>query len=204
MVDVGHELGLPSYLFFTCNLALLDLMFYFLTHPNHVGESDPELALPSFVNPVPTSALPAQVFSKDDGFVGTLKLANKFMQVKGTIVNTFQELESYALYSFLDTKTPPVYPVGPVLDGSCTIEMVDPVQYEAIIKWLDHQPESSVVFLCFGSMGEFGAAQLREIGMGLELSGYRFLWTVGGDSINHQDMLPDGFLNRIERGMICR
>ncbi|KAI9160471.1 hypothetical protein LWI28_008367 [Acer negundo] len=206
MVDVGHELGLPSYLFSTSNLALLDLTIYFLTHPTHVKESDPELTLPSFVNSVPTSVLPAPVFSKEDGFVVTLKLAQKFMDMKGIIVNTFQELESYALLSFLDTKTPPVYPVGPVLGLSSSTEMVDSAQNEKIMKWLDHQPDSSVVFLCFGSMVKFGATQLREIGLGLESSGYRFLWAMGGDSINHhKDILQEGFLDRTaEKGMICR
>ncbi|KAK3218063.1 hypothetical protein Dsin_012033 [Dipteronia sinensis] len=207
MVDVGHELGLPSYLFLTSNLALLDLTLYFLTHPTHVKESDPELTLPSFVNSVPTSVLPAPVFSKEDGFVVTLKLAQKFMDMKGIIVNTFQELESYALLSFLDTKTPPVYPVGPVLSlSSSSTDIVHSAQNETIMKWLDHQPDSSVVFLCFGSMVKFGATQLREIGLGLESSGYKFLWAMGGDSINHhEDILQEGFLDQMaEKGMICR
>ncbi|KAK2652044.1 hypothetical protein Ddye_011900 [Dipteronia dyeriana] len=73
------------------------------------------------------------------------------------------------------------------------------------MKWLDHQPDSSVVFLCFGSVVKCSATQLREIGLGLESSGYRFLWAMGSDSINHhEDILPEGFLDRTaEKGMIC-
>ncbi|CAD6223513.1 unnamed protein product [Miscanthus lutarioriparius] len=48
------------------------------------------------------------------------------------------------------------------------------------LAWLDEQPERSVVFLCFGSLGSatHSAKQLKEIAVGLERSGHRFLWVV--------------------------
>lgn len=48
------------------------------------------------------------------------------------------------------------------------------------MRWLDEQPRSSVVFLCFGSLGSFDAEQLlqlnaytmvRELGLAAEESG---------------------------------
>lgn len=39
-------------------------------------------------------------------------------------------------------------------------------------------PPSSVVFLCFGSLRSFGLEQVREIALGLEASGHRFLWSL--------------------------
>jgi hypothetical protein len=35
-----------------------------------------------------------------------------------------------------------------------------------------------VVFLCFGSLGRFSVKQIREVALGLEASGQRFLWVV--------------------------
>uniref|UniRef100_A0A2N9ESZ8 Glycosyltransferase n=1 Tax=Fagus sylvatica TaxID=28930 RepID=A0A2N9ESZ8_FAGSY len=68
-----------------------------------------------------------------------------------------------------------------------------------IMKWLDDQPPLSVVFLCFGSMGSFGAGQVKEIALGLEGSGHRFLW-----SLRTPTLMPEGFLERIKgKGMIC-
>ncbi|KAJ4705642.1 Glycosyltransferase [Melia azedarach] len=76
-----------------------------------------------------------------------------------------------------------------------------------IVTWLDDQPESSVVFLCFGSMGSFGEDQVKEIARGLEQSGHRFLWSLRrappkgkfempGEYEDLTDILPEGFLDR--------
>ncbi|KAI8558703.1 hypothetical protein RHMOL_Rhmol04G0117500 [Rhododendron molle] len=72
-------------------------------------------------------------------------------------------------------------------------------------------PPSSVVFLCFGSMGGFEADQMREIAQALEQSGHRFLWSIRqpppkGEMerkmpSEYQDLnqaLPEGFLERTE------
>jgi hypothetical protein len=83
------------------------------------------------------------------------------------------------------------------------------------MEWLDDQPEKSVVFLCFGSIGRFREAQVKEIALGLEQSGHRFLWSVRkpppeghfalpSDYSNFEEVLPDGFLERTKNiGMVC-
>ena len=108
--------------------------------------------------------------------------------------------------------------MGPVLDigfGGQAHPGSYGVDREKIMEWLDAQPEASVVFLCFGSWGSFGKAQLREIALGLEGSGQRFLWALRlrgpdgklGEAPNRTtlaEILPEGFLDRMgERGMIC-
>jgi hypothetical protein len=89
---------------------------------------------------------------------------------------------------------------------------LDKVKLDKMMKWLDDQPDSSVVFLCFGSTekGGFDAAQVKEIALGLEQTGCPFLWSVRVPSsgpFNSKDpesILPEGFLERIGgRGMIC-
>ncbi|GJT83492.1 hypothetical protein Tco_1057834, partial [Tanacetum coccineum] len=68
-----------------------------------------------------------------------------------------------------------VYPVGPILnlDG-----VAGKSEDRDGISWLDDQPPSSVVLLCFGSMGSFDEVQVKEIAYGLERSGYRFVWSL--------------------------
>ena len=80
-----------------------------------------------------------------------MKLAQRFRDTKGIIVYTFTELEQYALDSFLDDgQTPPVYPIGPVLDLKGQHNpALNWAQRDSIMKWLDAQPPLSVVFLCF-------------------------------------------------------
>lgn len=77
-----------------------------------------------------------------------------------------------------------------------------------IMKWLDDQPPSSVVFLCFGSGGSFTVEQVKEIAYALENSGCRFLWTLRqppqkdarlpGDYEIFEEVLPEGFLQRTQ------
>ncbi|KAL3633851.1 hypothetical protein CASFOL_022613 [Castilleja foliolosa] len=104
-----------------------------------------------------------------------------------------------------DEKSPPVYSVGPILHVDSGDEQ-NP-KYGEIMKWLDEQPDSSVVFLCFGSKGYFDEVQVKEIAMALETSGHRFLWSLRkppgenrletpGEYENPSEILPEGFIER--------
>ncbi|KAB1210667.1 UDP-glycosyltransferase 71C4 [Morella rubra] len=207
MIDVGRELGLHAYLFLTSNAGFLGLMLYLpIRHDQtsiEFSDSDPESVIPGFVNPVPTGVMPSAVSNKDGGYTTYIKLARRFRDAEGIIVNTFTELEPYALDSFFNGQTPPVYAVGPVLDLIGQPHPgLDQAQRDNIMKWLDDQPPSSVVFLCFGSMGSFGTTQVKEIALGLEHSGHRFLWCLRESPSN--DTMAEGFLERIKgKGMIC-
>ncbi|PPD92859.1 hypothetical protein GOBAR_DD10199 [Gossypium barbadense] len=182
MIDIATDFGLPSYLY-----------------PRSSSEferSDPEHLIPGFVNPVATRALPSAAFFKDGGYTTYVKVAERFKDAK--------ELEPYALNYFSNDQNPPLYPIGPLieLNGLSYSDSDDKV-----MKWLDDQPQASVVFLCFGSMGSFKAPQVKEIAQGLEQSGFRFLWSLRVQSPQNDasEMLPEGFLETVQgRGMICR
>ncbi|XP_061347156.1 UDP-glycosyltransferase 71K2-like isoform X2 [Gastrolobium bilobum] len=209
MIDVGNELGIPSYLFMTSNVGFLGLMLSLLNRQieDVFNESDPELLIPGFSNLVPSSVLPDACFSKDGGYVAYYKLAQRFRDTKGIIVNTFPELEQYAIDALSDNQTPPIYAVGPLIDlkGQPNPNL-DQAEHDRMLKWLDEQPPSSVVFLCFGSMGSFGPSQTREIALGLQRSGVRFLWAMRSPPTtdNAERKLPEGFLEWMEgKGMLC-
>ncbi|KAL5581582.1 hypothetical protein UlMin_014024 [Ulmus minor] len=217
MIDVAEELGVPSYVFFTSGAAFLGFMFYHLSRHEQDGvtefnESDPESNISSYTNQVPARVFPSLTLNKQ-GFAACVNITRGMKKSKGIIVNSLQEMESHAIASFRDGETPPVYPVGPLLDLNA--KNPDQTQRDKIVTWLDHQPIKSVVFLCFGSHGSFSAPQLREIAIGLEKSGKRFLWSVRkaqqegrppGDFTNDElvEILPEGFLERTkEKGMLC-
>ncbi|KAG5552122.1 hypothetical protein RHGRI_010274 [Rhododendron griersonianum] len=166
MMDVAVEFGVPSYAFFTSNATVLGLVFHLESlSPDEyhdlteLKDSDTELELPGFLNPVPVKVLPASFRDREFGR-RVMSIAKRLRQTKGIMVNTFEELESNAVRFLAENdKVPPVYPVGPV------IHLVNNKNEEGeeateIVKWLDNQPLSSVVFLCFGSMGSFGGDQL--------------------------------------------
>ncbi|MCH99550.1 UDP-glucose flavonoid 3-O-glucosyltransferase 6-like, partial [Trifolium medium] len=128
----------------------------------------------------------------------------------GIIVNSFEELESHAVHSFSshpDLASLPIYPVGPILNSEPKTKGT--VDSDDIINWLDDQPPSSVVFICFGSKGSFDEGQVKEIALAIENSGARFVWSLRkppqkGTAIPPTDyqlselasVLPEGFLDR--------
>ena len=213
MIDVADEFGLPSYLFFSSGAAVLGFLLHVQFLHDYEGldinefkDSDAELDVPTFVNSIPGKVFPAGMFDKESGGAEMLLYhTRRFREVKGILVNTFIELESHAIQSLSGSTVPEVYPVGPILN---TRMGSDGGQQDAspIMNWLDDQPPSSVVFLCFGSMGSFGADQIKEIAHALEHSGHRFLWSlrqpppegkmIPSDYENIEQVLPEGFLHR--------
>ncbi|CAI0542163.1 unnamed protein product [Linum tenue] len=214
MLDVAEELGVPSYLFFPSGAAFLGFTFHIQTlhdEESHDEEGfdvtelkEAELACPGLTRPVPSKVIPSGFLNKE--WVALVyTITRNFRKTKGILVNTVRELESYALESLSRGKNiPKVYPVGPILNlkGEKSRREDDET-----IEWLDQQPESSVVFLCFGSMGAFRGEQVREIASALEGSGHRFLWSLrrpgeGGpwasptDYEDVREVLPEGFLDR--------
>ncbi|XP_031252422.1 UDP-glycosyltransferase 71K1-like [Pistacia vera] len=222
MIDVGNELGVPSYLFFSSGAAYLSLLLYLPTrNGREFEEFDDELVIPGYVNPVPSSGLPPVLFNKYGGYTTLMNHGRRLKEAKGIIVNTFEQLESHAVKCLMnDTDSvPPVYIVGPVIDLESQSDklVLDVTRRTEIMKWLDDQPDSSVVFLCFGSWGSFGEEQVKEIAIGLEQSGVRFLWSLrkppledkfeepSDYKIDHlHEILPNGFLEKTkEIGLVC-
>ncbi|KAJ6691908.1 FLAVONOL 3-O-GLUCOSYLTRANSFERASE UGT71C4 [Salix purpurea] len=216
MIDIANEFSLPPYIFITSNAGFLGLLLYLPGRHDEISEvmkmSDPDSLIPGIFNPVPARVLPDAVFNEDGGYDAYVKVARRFRDGKGIIVNTFAELEPFVLRSFSDDhRIPPVYPVGPLLQlkGQPHPDL-NQDQVDRIMKWLDEQPQSSVVFLCFGSYGSFSLPQVKEIALGIEQSGFRFLWSIrfplstSSPVMNPEDALPEGFLERTEgRGIMC-
>lgn len=138
----------------------------------------------------------------------------------GIIVNSFDSLEPRILevvsdgLCVLDGPTSPIFCIGPLIASNNQ----SGGEVHQCLKWLDKQPSKSVVFLCFGSLGLFSKDQLKEIAVGLERSGQRFLWVVRSPPTQDQSkyfspqpdpdldsLLPDGFLDRTkERGLVVK
>nr|WIF29793.1 UGT4 [Chrysanthemum indicum] len=213
MADVANEFGVPTYNYFTSSASMLGLMFDLQAKRDEEGhdvtelkDSDLELSIPSFVNPLPAKVLPDVLLDKKGGAKMLLDLAKSFRETKGIIINSFKELESHGVKYLLSSNAniPPVFPVGPILNLS---KAKNDSKTEEIMTWLNDQPESSVVFLCFGSMGSFSEKQVKEIAIALERSRYRFLWSLRRpqpegkmeqpkEYDNPDEVLPEGFIER--------
>ncbi|KAF3439270.1 hypothetical protein FNV43_RR17546 [Rhamnella rubrinervis] len=208
MVDVANGFRVPTYVFFTVSAGFVSLMFHLQTLRDEefaelTNSPDAELQLPSFVNSVPARILPEAVLDKAASQLFLNNYRKVRDQAKGIIVNTFFELESGAIQFLSDDKFPTVYPVGPAVKlivggDDDLVGSRGNNQKSEIIAWLDDQPASSVVFLCFGNVGSFGDCQLKEIARALESSGMRFLWSLRKRPSSGQDVLPSGYTDFTE------
>ncbi|XP_073036165.1 anthocyanidin 3-O-glucosyltransferase 2-like [Primulina eburnea] len=214
-VDVADEFGLPCYVFFTSSASffglfshLTSLKFEHNQQLTQYNKSDAELSVPCISIKVPATVLPAAMVTEGPLTELSFDCFKRYSRIKGVLVNTFYELESYAIRSLSNGKAPKLYPVGPILNlnhqfGSSKSQSGD----DEIKKWLDLQPDSSVVFLCFGSRGTLEVPQLKEIASALERCGHGFLWSVRKpppkgkvqlptDYEDFDGILPEGFLER--------
>ncbi|CAM0954189.1 unnamed protein product [Alopecurus aequalis] len=64
----------------------------------------------------------------------------------------------------------------------------------SLMHWLDEQPEKSVIYVAFGSEAPLIPDQVRELALGLELAGARFVWALREPSAA---LLPEGFAERM-------
>ncbi|XP_066356087.1 anthocyanidin 5,3-O-glucosyltransferase-like isoform X2 [Miscanthus floridulus] len=218
-LDVAAELAVPAYLFSSTGASSLAI---FLALPGMrgtlgaagFGELGDAVLTFAGVPPLKASELPQLI--RDDGAAckASLGLASRMPEARGILLNSFESLEPRAVRALRDglcvpgRDMPPVYCVGPLVSPGGDMD-------HGCLRWMDAQPDRSVVFLCFGSMGAFPKSQLKEMAVGLESSGQRFLWVVRsprgpGEPADDLDvdlkvLLPDGFLERTrDRGLVVK
>ncbi|CAL5323244.1 unnamed protein product [Camellia sinensis] len=225
-LSVAAELKIPAYYFFTSGACcLISFLYYPYIHRNttkSLKDLNSDLDFPG-LPPIPSTDMPKPILDRNDkAYEGFLNASISLPKSAGIIVNTFESLEPKAIKTISDglcvpdEPTPPLYCVGPLIavDGGTD---GDGGSHECL-KWLDTQPSRSVVFLCFGSLGLFSSEQLKEIAVGLERSGQRFMWVVRSPPSEDKSkrflappepdldlLLPNGFLDRTkERGLVVK
>jgi hydroquinone glucosyltransferase len=210
--DVANEFGVSSYLLFPTTAMVLSLIFYLPeldeTYSCEYRDLPEPVKLPGCV-PVHGADLVDPIQDRrNEVYKGILQMAKRYPLAAGIMVNSFLDLEPGSFKALMEGKEgrPPVFPVGPLVQsgsdhGAYGLEC---------LRWLDEQPNNSVLFVSFGSGGTLSHEQLHELALGLEMSGQRFLWVIRSphekaanatyfsvQSIKDPfDFLPDGFLER--------
>lgn len=225
-LGVAKRLAIPGYVMFTSGAAALaafvqlpSVLAEVRTRFEELGDASLELfGLP----PMPASHLLGEMLEdpESDTYKATVTALYGIPEADGILVNTFETLDAGVVAALGDPRClpgrimPPVYCVGPFVGGVGN-EAKD--RHECLT-WLDGQPDSSVVFLCFGSAGNHSAEQLKEIAVGLENSGHRFLWVMRNPFSDNQAkpfyprddpdldaLLLNGFLDRTGgRGLVVK
>ncbi|KAL7177105.1 hypothetical protein ACSBR2_030437 [Camellia fascicularis] len=133
---------------------------------------------------VPTFMLPSNTFSFGlPGFKEQLDALDAEVNPK-ILVNTFDALESMALRAIGKHNLIAIGPLVPsaFLDGKDPSETAfggDLLQKSrGYVEWLDSKPQSSVMYISFGSFFNFPLQEMEEIARGLLESNQTFLWVL--------------------------
>lgn len=221
MFDVTSKLEIPSYMFFTSPASLLCLMLYLPALVEKIDTSFKDVDFPIEVpgiRPIAGTDMPSPVLDRSDEieFNWFLQHRSRFHEARGILINSCEDMEVEPIKALVEGKIlgaaemPSIYPVGPIISSSL-LSSDEAVEDNECLKWLDHQPASSVLFVAFGSRGTLSDDQVRELALGLEASGQRFLWALRGSAPNVSttaeadisDLLPEGFESRTrDRGLV--
>ncbi|XP_042453594.1 UDP-glycosyltransferase 13-like [Zingiber officinale] len=222
-LDVAVELGIPAHFFFPTSASALASMLYFpfleFTDLDLCELADTLIHFPG-LPPIPAPDMPRDVINRAsesyESFVN--KVARRLPDGDAILINSFESLEAEAVKALREgaclpgRRMPTVYCIGPLITEGSRGKVEAKAECMA---WLDAQPSDSVVFLCFGSMGSFSVEQLKQVAVGLERSGQRFLWVVRVPKdpptptseldLDLDVLLPEGFLQRTkQRGMVAK
>ncbi|XP_022898617.1 crocetin glucosyltransferase, chloroplastic-like [Olea europaea var. sylvestris] len=192
---VAREMHIPSALLWIQPTTVLDIYYYYFNgYGEEISKSsdDPTWAiqlpglpllakrdLPSFVLP-PSSDHKVFALSSCKEHLEILD-AEKRPKV---LVNTFDALEPHALKAIEDYE---LIGIGPLIP-SAFLDGKDPSdkgigcdlfqKSEDYVQWLNSKPESSVVYVSFGSLLRLPKVQMEEIAKGLLECGRPFLWVI--------------------------
>ena len=189
------------------------MLSFYVSYPRiAVAGPDATVKIPGLTEDLPPSAFP-RALRDPKSLLAVLVSENgkAMMDAQGIMVNTWETLESATLKALnagdVVPGLPPVVPIGPLFlfDNSRAPAMA----------WLDDQPVSSVVYVSFGSRIALPPEQTRELAVGLENSGCKFLWVLKtkkvdkeegeDDARSMEELLGGGFLERVKgRGKVVK
>ncbi|KAI4317399.1 hypothetical protein L6164_025268 [Bauhinia variegata] len=191
--EVARGLHLPSALLWIQPATVLDIYYYYFhDHGEYIKDKieDPSscIELPG-LPPLTSHDLPSFLLSQNlytfalPSFKEQLEVLDQETNPR-VLVNTFEALEPEALIAVDKLNVIGIGPLIPsaFLDGKDTCDTSfggDLFHGENdYIEWLDSKPDSSVVYVSFGTIALLSKQQTEEIARALLDSGHPFLWVI--------------------------
>ncbi|KAK9284373.1 hypothetical protein L1049_023544 [Liquidambar formosana] len=226
--DITIILKIPTYYFIPGCASGVAIFLYLPTIDQNTTKSIKDLNTNLYIPglpPIPSSDMPLAFLDRTSTAYASYKnTAIQMTKSKGIIVNTVEFLEARAVKAITDglctpnAPAPPIFCIGPLVETYHQTGTSHGGDEHDCLIWLNSQPVQSVLFLSFGSRGLLSAKQLKEMAIGLERSGHRFLWVVRSpppeDNSKRYEappepdldiLLPQGFLNRTkDRGLVVK
>ncbi|KAF8034714.1 hypothetical protein BT93_C0890 [Corymbia citriodora subsp. variegata] len=204
--EIAAKFGMPRLLFHgtsAFSMAGIDCVRLYEPHKKVSCDSEP-FVIPNFPGEITLTRMQLQDFVREENeftkFYNEVKESEK--RSYGVIMNSFYELEPAYADHYRTFLGRPSWRLRTKHTG----DQASIDQHECL-KWLDSKQPNLVIYICFGSMTNFNAAQLHEVAVGLEASGQQFIWVVKDPNVGEgkEEWLPDGYESRIRnKGLIIR
>ncbi|KAL7147410.1 hypothetical protein ABFS83_06G105300 [Erythranthe nasuta] len=220
--EVCTSFDVPTYFCNTTSASGLCAIFYWQTLDETTpggGDFEGFIEVPGCPR-IHSSDIPKSMFYRQsNSYKHFVRTSMNMRRSAGILVNSYHALEFRAFEALANglcnpgAPPPPVYSIGPFVAEKNNADRDSGGGAESeCLRWLDSQPIKSVVFLCFGRRGFFSGKQLKEMAIGLDNSGCRFLWAVrsppGAAALEEADLealLPVGFAERTkDRGLLLK
>ncbi|KAG6550241.1 hypothetical protein Mapa_008201 [Marchantia paleacea] len=212
--DAADEMGVPWYPFVSTSqwFGLCGYMGDKLSernlHPHHSEVKDQKIDIPgldfAYVYDIPHEVMEFPEFYAN--------VTDRTLRATGILCNSAYELEGSA-GTLLATKAlvqqsgkknlkgeeAQVIPVGPMAQiPGFGVQYNSRDQPHECLKWLNTHAEKSVLYIAFGSLGNIVPGVFYELALGLEASGVSFLWALKMSPAQKDELLPQGFLERVQ------
>ncbi|KAF5765687.1 putative UDP-glucuronosyl/UDP-glucosyltransferase, UDP-glycosyltransferase family [Helianthus annuus] len=136
------------------------------------------------------------------------------LEAYGTLINSFDALETRYIDQFRKVKQGRVWCIGPFSNSNkndldkAQRGSKDSINNHECMTWLDSQRNRSVIYACLGSLTRLTPLQFIELALGLEDSQFAFILVVKGGSRTEeieQWLGENGFESRVKgRGVLIR
>ncbi|KAK9707132.1 hypothetical protein RND81_07G174400 [Saponaria officinalis] len=131
----------------------------------------------------------------------------------GTLFNTSRVIEGKYVKVLEKISSKKCIAIGPFNPVEIEKHEAETRRHECL-EWLDGQEKNSVIYVSFGTMTSITDEQIKELAVGLEKSGQKFIWVLRdadkGDVFAESDAvrrpeLPEGYEERVkDRGIVVR
>ncbi|CAH9075302.1 unnamed protein product [Cuscuta epithymum] len=195
VVSLGIRKNIPVASFYTMSATVFSVFQHWdllvqRGHTNNPNLSEVVNYLPG-VAPIKVSDLPTPVFGKGKELIDdVLKAFSMVPKAQYLLFTSVYELEASAIDALRENLSIPVHPIGPAIPNFGTQEQLSQVianedqESDNVIKWLNAQAKSSVLYISQGSFLSVSSAQLDEIIAGVHESGVKYLWVAPGGGID--------------------
>ncbi|XP_059664392.1 UDP-glycosyltransferase 87A2-like [Cornus florida] len=140
--------------------------------------------------------LPTTFYKNQQLLHKAVKMISHMPKAQFFLFTSIFELEAQVINALRPKLSMPMYSFGPLIPqftrgGNASDHMTSHNDTNYYYKWLDSQPQGSVLYISLGSFLSVSSAQMDEIAAGLGASGVRFLWVARGEASRIKDACGD-------------